>query len=174
MGAEELRVSWGGSTGMQGQGPERRARNRGFTLVELVIVIVIVGMVAVVTGPLMFSTPAYQQSGFFNETLAAVRYAQKLAVSSGCPVRVSIATSGYSLWRPPAAANCAAAPTNTAVADPSDPGIPFAGSAPSGVTLSPAGDIVFTPDGRASSNVTVTILSRSFRVYAATGFVERL
>src|SRR5690606_16984348 len=154
--------------------PGCRARQRGVTLVELVTVIVIVGLLAVVTAPLGFCTPAYQQSGFFNETLAAVRYAQKLAVASGCPVRVHIAADGYSLWRPAASANCAAAATDAPVATPSDPGRPFAGSAPTGFTLNPARDIVFTPGGRASSDVTVTIMTRSFRVSAATGFVERL
>lgn len=149
----------------------------GFTLVELVVVLVIIGALAVVTAPVYFTRQTFEARGFFEETLASVRYAQKLAVASGCTVRVEITATGYSLWRaaggPP---GCNAGPFTTAVADPT--GQPaFTRSAPSGVTLG-ALDFTFSPLGvktpTVDSNVVVNPGGLQFRIWGMTGFVQRL
>ena len=78
------------------------AIERGFTMVELVMVMVIIGILAAVVGPRFFDRRVFDERLFYEESLAAVRYAQKLALASGCPVRARIPglspeTSGYAL-----------------------------------------------------------------------------
>lgn len=69
----------------------------GFTLVELVIVLIVAGVLATVGMSRFFGVQDFQERGFYDETLAAVRYAQKLAVASGCDVEVNIGPGGFAL-----------------------------------------------------------------------------
>ncbi|MGE6527839.1 pilus assembly FimT family protein [Pseudomonas sp. NPDC077382] len=72
---------------------------RGFTIVELVMTIVIMGILAAVVGPRFFDIKVYDERLFFEETIAAVRYAQKFAIASGCAVQVSLHDRGYNLLK---------------------------------------------------------------------------
>lgn len=56
------------------------SRTRGFTLVELVMVMVMLGVLAVVAIPSM-STSGYRAQQFHDGVVSALRYAQKSAVS---------------------------------------------------------------------------------------------
>ena len=62
---------------------------RGFTIVELVMTIVIMGILAAVVGPRFFTKSNFDERFYFEEVLSTVRYAQKLAVASGCRIQVS-------------------------------------------------------------------------------------
>jgi MSHA pilin protein MshC len=63
---------------------------RGFTLIELIMVMVIIGFLAAVVGPRFFDRQVFDERMFFEESIGAVRYAQKLALASGCLTEVSL------------------------------------------------------------------------------------
>ena len=53
---------------------------RGFTLTELVVTLILIGILAAVAAPLL-STSTIDEVRFYNETQAFLRYAQKTAIS---------------------------------------------------------------------------------------------
>jgi MSHA pilin protein MshC len=149
--------------------------SRGFTLVELVATLVIIALIAAVSGPLFFDLDIFRQRGFFEETLSAVRYAQKHAVASGCPVRVQTTATGFTLFRSANVAACAGGPYNTPIADPSSGAAVFTRTAPEGVLVD-AQNFIFAADGSVNmvpATLDVGVGGRQFRVHRDTGFVER-
>ena len=68
----------------------------GFTLVELIVVILLVGIISAIVIPNL-SLDSFRQTGGFQQGIAAIRFGQKLAITSGCQVDVSIATSNCTL-----------------------------------------------------------------------------
>jgi MSHA pilin protein MshC len=54
---------------------------RGFTLVELVMTIVILGIIAAVAVPRLFNNNVFQSRGFADQVQASLRYAQKEAIA---------------------------------------------------------------------------------------------
>ena len=71
----------------------RLKNNRGFTLVELIMVMVIVGIMAAVAAPKFFDNTAYQNRGAADQVKAALRYGQKVAIAERSNVRVDISTA---------------------------------------------------------------------------------
>ena len=78
----------------------------GFTLVELIAVMVIVGVLAVTAAPRFFATDTFAAAAFAAELRAGLRHAQAVALASGCATRVQIAADGYSLQRWTGGADC--------------------------------------------------------------------
>jgi MSHA pilin protein MshC len=154
-----------------------RSNVRGFTLVELVVTMVLIGILAAVAIPRMFDATAFRSRGFYDEVVNAARYGQKLAVASGCSVELSITSGtgtdgGFALHQ--RAGSCTAGAFSREVLRPAASGS-FAASAPSGVTLSTTTTaIIFDAQGRASTGVTVTVDGRSFTIAAESGYVGGL
>lgn len=147
-----------------------RALQGGFTLIELIMVIMTMGILAAVVGPRFFDRKVFDERLFFEETVSAVRYAQKLALASGCLTEVSLGAGGYHLRR---AANCTSGAFSAEVQGP-DGQAPFASAeVPTGVSVSATNfPVVFDSLGRPSSAASASIGAFTFSVTAETGLVQ--
>jgi MSHA pilin protein MshC len=147
----------------------------GYTLVELVVVIVIGGILATFVAPRFFDQQAFSQRGYADELAAALRGAQKAAVITGCPARLVLAATGYTASQQAASNNtCDTTDATWATAVIGSDGSPIADTAPSGTSATPTGTFQFDSQGRlaASPATTITVGSHALTIDAATGFVQ--
>jgi len=133
------------------------------------------GILSATTLPKFFEKNAFAEHAFFTDTLNAVRYAQKLAVATGCKVKVAISSDSYSLTRQgdSSSGSCPGGSTySLAVPHPSSGSSSYSGSE-SGITLtSSVSAIIFNPLGTATTDATLTVGGvRTISVIAKTGFV---
>lgn len=109
----------------------------GFTLVELVIVLVLSGVLAVYAVPRLLNTSDFYARGFHDQSIAYLRFAQKTAVAQRRTVCVGLSSTAIRLRVAPAAGSntCASdLPGPDGQIDPAD-GIPRL-TARTGVSLS--------------------------------------
>ena len=153
----------------------RRTGTGGFTLVELVVVLGIIGVLAAIAVPRFFDNQVFEERGYFEELVAALKFSQKLSVASGCPVRITLDASGYDVrQQQPLGGRCdpgdATWPTPVVLAD----GQVLTGTTPPGVAVSP--NTVFVFDALGSTNLpgdrVINVGGWSLTVRAASGFVE--
>lgn len=138
------------------------------------MVIVLLGILSATALPRFFDVSGYRQQAFFDDTLNAVRYAQKLAVATGCKVQVSISANAYALNSPAVRSQCTSnSPVfSLPVRNPGTGEASYTHSE-SGVTLtSTPATFNFDALGRASADATLTIAgSKTITVVSETGFV---
>jgi len=149
-------------------------RCSGFTLVELVLVITIVAVLAAFAVPRFFDNQVFDERAYHDELIGAIRYAQKVAVGSGCSVRVDIAAAGYDLTQQTAlAGHCDPADTSFPVPVLLPDGQTMSGATPPGVTAGPAVAIVFDALGSTdlAANQLLNVGARSFTIQAESGLV---
>jgi MSHA pilin protein MshC len=144
--------------------------SRGFTTIELVMVIVILGILSVTIAPKFFDNSVFQARGFSDQLLATLRYAQKSAIAQHRLVCVDLTTNTVTL-------TIATLNTDTSCSQVLNlpDGANNTLTAPSGITLNPATTLTFDALGRASSAATITVsgVSNAIIVEAETGYVHQ-
>jgi MSHA pilin protein MshC len=151
------------------------AGSMGYTLIELVIVLVVIGVLAAVAGPRFFTQQTFSERGYADELGAALRATQKAAVITGCPARLSLSASGYSATQQAASGNaCNPADTTWPTSIVGPDGAAVQGSSPASLTASPTGVFQFDSRGRLSSSpaTTISVGARSITIVAGTGFIQ--
>ncbi len=141
-------------------------RSIGFSLVELIMVMVILGILSAIALPKFFDNSIFQSRGFADQVLATLRYAQKAAIAQHQNVCVNLdattitltidATCSTNLNLPDRQSNSLTAPTDISLI-----------AAPSAFT--------FDALGRASTAATITIsgVDTAITVEAETGYVHQ-
>lgn len=75
----------------------KRGRFCGFSMIELVIVLVLVGMLAVYAIPRMTTPQSITLPAVANQLIGTIRYAQNLSMSQGQRYRVNFAAGSYGI-----------------------------------------------------------------------------
>lgn len=144
----------------------------GFTLIELVVVLILVGVLAISVLPRFFDRQLFEARGFHEQTAGLLRYAHKAAIAQRRTVCVAFgpASASLSIASLPNSETCDAAlagPTGTA---------PFAIQAPAGIAYAATpDDFRFDSRGRASTGQTIQVsgVNEALVIEAATGLVHR-
>ena len=110
----------------------------GFTMVELVTVMVIVGILVAFAAPRFFNRNVFESRGFYDQAVSTLRYAQKAAIAQNRFVCVAFTANSIKLT------------TNTTA------------TCPGTGLASPTGDATYTVNAPTNGNVTLSGYSTPF------------
>ncbi len=148
----------------------------GFTVVELVATLVVAGVLAATALPRFVRVQDFSERFFYDDVTSGLRYAQKLAIATGCPVQFDFTGGGYAVTQ---RTGCTAGAWTQPVHHPSTGTVGFSETTPTGVAVASTVDpLIFDALGRAVDGVgtpvdaNVTVGARSIAVVGNTGYVD--
>jgi len=142
----------------------------GFTLIELIMVMVIVGILAVFVVPRFFDANVFQSRGFADQVQATLRYAQKEAIAQHQYVCAAFTTNSVTLSTG-ATAGCSTpllSPTGGQYKINAPAGITFSSPVPTGFSFNALGQ----PTPNSKQTISINGASNSIIVEAETGYVH--
>lgn len=159
-------------------------RPSGFTLVELIVTLLVVAILAVAALPRLLNIQTFDNRGFLDETVAALRYAQKTAIASRRNVCVTFSPALNSLTLTVASTAGSTAACDTALKSPMGDAsfqIPRSGRRPSNAlfqSLYPAfhfdalGRPRTSPDNLvARQTIQIVGVTQTIKIESETGYV---
>jgi MSHA pilin protein MshC len=148
----------------------------GFSLVELITTLILVGILAVVAIPRLVGVEAYNTRAFSDRVLAGLRYAQKQAIAKRRKVCVSVLANSVTFQYASVAGAAAACDLPLAGPGGVSPFVVMAESSGAGnVVLAPVTTFSFNALGRPSTGQVFTVTGDSvvtIRVESETGYVH--
>lgn len=148
-----------------------RKAGKGFTLVELVVTLIVIGILAAGVAPRFINRSGFDMSGFFDASASFLRYAQKSAVAQRRRVCVEFGADASITLKIASTFNASACDRDLSSPD---GGAPYRLLPPPGVQFAQSANFAFLPSGGASSDQTIRIagLGKPITVWAATGYVQ--
>lgn len=121
-----------------------RLFDAGFTLVELILVLILVGILSLYALPRFFDRNTFDTRAFSDEARAMVRYAQKTAIAQNRPVFVNFSSGRIALCFDAACTNPVRAPSSRpAVAACASSTTWMCEALPADVVIAPANQIFY-------------------------------
>lgn len=154
-------------------------RQHGYTLIELIAVLVILGVLSAYLAPRFIGNTTFDNRRYADELAAAIRSTQAIARSSGCAASLRVQASGYAVQQRgtlPGASSLAAPCRTTGSWSNTvwrEDGSAFSGTRPAGVSQSPLTRLVFDAQGRPTMVVpSLTVGSFTITIDAGSGAVN--
>ena len=149
----------------------------GFTLVELIVTLLLLGILAVVAIPKMSGMKVIQQRGDYDKVVSTLDYARRSAIAQRRNVCVAISSNAVTLTvdASPPEANSGTCANNLALPSPdSQCGAVTNRTCTKTLTITPSTTpFTFDPLGRASTPVTITVSGfPTITVEGETGYVH--
>ncbi len=161
-----------------------RKQINGFTLVELVLMMLIVSVVSLTAAPLFFSLSTYNQQVYQDEVMNTIRYARKLAVATSGSIQVIVDDHSIALKNRTEGSSCNSGTSLADIIDPVSNAAGYLRIAPNHATLVYSADwpIYFNSLGQvlsasdctiASDPITISVDGQpTMMLYGETGFLE--
>lgn len=154
--------------------------NSGFTLIELIVVMLIIGILAVVVLPRLDLLTGFDETGYRDKVKAALEFARKSAVAQRRNVRVALAANNLTLTIDndiPEGAGAGSYPRQLTLpaADRACGGTTNQICAPAGITLTGPATLTFSPLGQPSAAASYTVTgstAQTITIAAETGYVH--
>lgn len=149
---------------------------RGFTIVELIVVLIVLGILSAVMLPRWRGETGFEERGYRDQVAAALRYAQKSAIAARRTVCASFTTTPSVLTVNISAAQGAANCTpGGPLLGPNDQNMVLAATPPAAFSSAPA-TVIFDAAGRPNAAALISFAglpaALSIIVEAETGYVH--
>lgn len=155
----------GATSGIHPRQPFPAALVPGYTLLELVAVLIVAAILAAVLAPRFIGASGFGGRTTADKFLVAARYAETLAQNQGVATSLTVGANSFSVTQ-----------NGTSVADPALQSTGFVVSLPAGVTITPQTTVQFMRPGppNATPTFTVTGPGSAAQIYVtATGYIYK-